>query len=274
MALTYEQLAIDRTWEQFHETHGVQFRNRLIEHYLHLVKYTAERLISKLPCNVQLDDLISDGLFGLMEAIQTYDPERGVKFETYCWPRIKGSIFDEIRRQTGSRNRQRATRKADAPRNKGNNEHVLQNHDRPNVEINSLSKNIYNDEQDLLLIEIVTCKNDCEIERIDTKDLFERLCRGLSRQDSLLLKLYFLDGFNQKEAGDVSGHSESRISQKFSNLLPRIRIILENMRLHENSNDRRKGRKVCFAKDKRDLSEIYRRDKERTKHRKKHALAV
>ena len=73
------------------------YRNMLMEHYRDLVRYAAERLHSKLPDKVELDDLISAGIFGLMDAIDAYDPERGVKFETYCAPRIKGSILDELR---------------------------------------------------------------------------------------------------------------------------------------------------------------------------------
>jgi len=92
-----QQLDIDEIWRQFHETHGDQFRNLLMEHYRHLVKYAAERVHSKLPNKVELDDLISAGTFGLMDAIEAYDPARGVKFGTYCLPRIKGSILDELR---------------------------------------------------------------------------------------------------------------------------------------------------------------------------------
>jgi RNA polymerase sigma factor FliA len=69
----------------------------LMENYLHLVKYTAERIWVKLPDKVDLDDLIQAGIFGLMDAIDAFDPGRGVKFETYCAPRIRGSILDELR---------------------------------------------------------------------------------------------------------------------------------------------------------------------------------
>ena len=68
-----------------------------MEHYRYLVRYTAERLHTKLPDKVEVDDLISAGNFGLMDAIDAFDPGRGVKFETYCSPRIRGSILDELR---------------------------------------------------------------------------------------------------------------------------------------------------------------------------------
>src|SRR5512137_2215684 len=90
-------IQIDRVWEHFHKSHEEQHRNTLMEHYRYLVRYTAERLHTKLPGKVELDDLISAGTFGLMDAIDAFDPGRGVKFETYCSPRIRGSILDELR---------------------------------------------------------------------------------------------------------------------------------------------------------------------------------
>ena len=94
---TSEKIDIKQVWKQFHKKKDDQYRNLLMEHYRHLVKYAAERLHAKLPDKVDVDDLISAGMFGLMDAIDAYDPQRGVKFETYCSPRIRGSILDELR---------------------------------------------------------------------------------------------------------------------------------------------------------------------------------
>src|SRR6185436_736430 len=74
-------------------------RNRLMETYLPIVKYTAERVAAKLPQNVDVDDLMSSGVFGLMDAIDGFDLDRGIKFKTYCTTRIRGSILDELRSQ-------------------------------------------------------------------------------------------------------------------------------------------------------------------------------
>ena len=84
---------IQEVWDGFFETHDEYYRNLLMENYLRLVKYTADRIYAKLPDKVELDDLISAGIFGLMDAIDAFDPERGVKFETYCSPRIRGAIL-------------------------------------------------------------------------------------------------------------------------------------------------------------------------------------
>ena len=74
-------------------------RNELIERYHPLVRYIAERLLQTLPKSIELDDLISAGLFGLMDAIRGFDPDRGIKFKTYCSTRIRGSILDQLRSQ-------------------------------------------------------------------------------------------------------------------------------------------------------------------------------
>ncbi|HQZ68065.1 MAG TPA: sigma-70 family RNA polymerase sigma factor, partial [Planctomycetaceae bacterium] len=74
-----------------------ELRNRLMERYLPLVRYNAERVWAKLPEGVDLNDLMSAGVFGLMDAIEAFDMERGVKFETYCVPRIRGAMLDELR---------------------------------------------------------------------------------------------------------------------------------------------------------------------------------
>ncbi|MEO2049967.1 MAG: sigma-70 family RNA polymerase sigma factor, partial [Pirellulales bacterium] len=74
-----------------------ELRNYLVEKYLPLVKYNGERIWARLPDGVELDDLISAGVFGLMDAIDAFDLSRGVKFETYCVPRIRGAMLDELR---------------------------------------------------------------------------------------------------------------------------------------------------------------------------------
>src|SRR5207237_5440968 len=89
---------ISEVWQEFKKDQSSkELRNLLIEKYLPLVRYNAERVWSKLPDGVDLNDLISAGVFGLMDAIEAFDLTRGVKFETYCVPRIRGAMLDELR---------------------------------------------------------------------------------------------------------------------------------------------------------------------------------
>src|SRR5215470_7273807 len=95
--VTQVDLDVPQLWRDYRAHPTIELRNQLVEHYLPLVKYNAERIWSRLPEGVDLDDLISAGVFGLMDAIEAFDLERGVKFETYCVPRIRGAMLDELR---------------------------------------------------------------------------------------------------------------------------------------------------------------------------------
>lgn len=76
-----------------------KMRDQLIMDYAHLIRYIAQRIIARLPGSIELDDLISAGVIGLMDAIDKYDPSRDNKFKTYAEYRIRGAILDEIRSQ-------------------------------------------------------------------------------------------------------------------------------------------------------------------------------
>ncbi|HEY5277098.1 MAG TPA: sigma-70 family RNA polymerase sigma factor, partial [Coriobacteriia bacterium] len=84
-------------WERFVSSHDEEAREQLILNYSPLVKFVAGRVATKLPNTVENSDLISYGIFGLIDAIEKYEPERGFKFETYAIPRIRGAIIDELR---------------------------------------------------------------------------------------------------------------------------------------------------------------------------------
>lgn len=89
--------AVDRLWREYKESGSRELRDRLILHYSPLVKFVAGRVGVGLPQNVEQADLMSYGMFGLIDAIDKFDLERGFKFETYAISRIKGAIIDELR---------------------------------------------------------------------------------------------------------------------------------------------------------------------------------
>ncbi|MGH2731144.1 MAG: RNA polymerase sigma factor WhiG [Actinomycetota bacterium] len=84
-------------WEDYKNNQSREARDRLILHYSPLVKYVAGRVAVGLPANIDQSDLISYGIFGLIDAIDKFDQARGIKFETYAISRIRGSIIDELR---------------------------------------------------------------------------------------------------------------------------------------------------------------------------------
>lgn len=92
-----DDLDIDSLWSEFKNTGERALRDRLILHYSALVKFVAGRMAVGLPQNVEQADLVSYGVFGLVDAIEKFEPDRGFKFETYAISRIKGAILDELR---------------------------------------------------------------------------------------------------------------------------------------------------------------------------------
>src|SRR5437879_4793365 len=90
-------MLIEQLWEDFKSSQTREARDRLIVHYSPLVKYVAGRVSVGLPQNIEQADLVSYGIFGLIDAIEKFDPERNIKFETYAIARIKGAIIDELR---------------------------------------------------------------------------------------------------------------------------------------------------------------------------------
>src|SRR5687768_5091051 len=88
---------VAQLWKQYKKSGAQAVRNQLIENYLPLVRSHAERLKAKLPSVVQVDDLSTAGVLGLMDAIEQFDPDRNVKFETFSAIRIRGAMMDELR---------------------------------------------------------------------------------------------------------------------------------------------------------------------------------
>jgi RNA polymerase sigma factor for flagellar operon FliA len=247
-----QQLDIDQIWQQFHKTRGDQFRNLLMEHYRHLVKYAAERVHSKLPSKVELDDLISAGTFGLIDAIEAYDPARGVKFGTYCLPRIKGSILDELRSmdwvprlvRTRAHQLTRATQSLEAslgrkPTIKETAEKLNLNMEdfnrlrRDASAVNVVSLNTQYGEgdgdKDIREIDIIKDKkSDAPPIEAQKRDLKNLLTKGLTRAERLIVVLYYYEEMTMKEIGTTLDLSESRVSQMHSSIVQRLKAQLDS----------------------------------------------
>ena len=244
---TKQQLDINQIWEQFHKNSNNHFRNLLLEHYRPFVKYTAERLHSKLPNKVELDDLISAGTFGLMDAIEAFDSARGVKFETYCSARIRGSILDELRsmdwvpRLVRARAHQltkatqllqthlgrKPTEKETAEKLDMNTEEFNKlQRDANAVSLVSLNTKYSDDdgEKDIREIDIIKDKKSqnplIEAQKRDLKSL---LTKGLTRAERLIVVLYYYEEMTMKEIGATLDLSESRVSQMHSSIIARLK---------------------------------------------------
>ena len=91
------QMDVTPLWRRFRQSRSIELRNQLAEYYLPLVKVVAGRVAIGLPSHVDKDDLLSSGVFGLLDAIERFDPDRKNKFETYAGVRVRGAIMDYLR---------------------------------------------------------------------------------------------------------------------------------------------------------------------------------
>ena len=249
---TKQQLNVEQIWEQFFKARNEHFRNLLMEHYGPLVKQTAERLHSKLPDKVEVDDLISAGTFGLMDAIDAFDPAMGVKFETYCLPRIRGSILDELRsmdwvpRLVRARAHQliRATRSLETHLGrKPTEKETAEELDMDTKEFGRLQRDAnavglisldggYDDgdsEKNIREIDIIKDKKSqnplIETQKRDLKNL---LTRGLTRAEQLIVILYYYEEMTMKEIGVTLDLSESRVSQMHTSIIARLKAQMSS----------------------------------------------
>lgn len=246
------QIAIEQVWHEFFETHSEACRNSLMVNYLQIVKYTAERIWVKLPDKVDLDDLIQAGIFGLMDAIDAFDPERGVKFETYCAPRIRGSILDElrsmdwvprlVRARAHQLDRSRSTLEAQLGRIPTEQElaeemsldkdefHRLQRDASATGLISLNNKFNENDgEKEIREIDILEDqRSQNPVTEAQKRDLKNLVSKGLTRAEKLILFLYYYEEMTMKEIGATLDLSESRVSQMHSSIIDRLKAQMNS----------------------------------------------
>ncbi|MDK1031830.1 MAG: FliA/WhiG family RNA polymerase sigma factor [Planctomycetia bacterium] len=234
-------------WRKYKRRKTQAIRNKLIERYLPLVKYNSERVWAKLPDEVQLDDLVSAGIFGLMDAIDAFDLSREVKFETYCAPRIRGAILDELRnmdwvpRLVRSRAHQlaRARVQVEAKVGRAPKPHELAKHlklsetnydklvrDAHAVTLVPLNRARYMSDSSREVCEIDVIRDrtaDMPDRTMQEHDVRGLVTRGLSRTERLIMILYYYEEMTMKEIGATLDLSESRVSQMHSAILERLR---------------------------------------------------
>ena len=255
MATTVASEDIDQLWREFKTDISNQvLRNRLIEKYLPLVRYNGERIWARLPEGVELDDLISAGVFGLMDAIDAFDLSRGVKFETYCVPRIRGAMLDELRtmdwvprlvRSKASKLNE-AVKALEAKLGRTPTESELAEQmgltvpeleklilDANAVNLISLNKKWYETDsyKDVREIDILEDKKgEDPTRRIQKADLMRLVTKGLNRNERLIIILYYYEELTMKEIGATLDLSESRVSQMHSAIVQRLQSQLERRR--------------------------------------------
>ena len=227
-------------------------RNELMEFYLPLVKYNAERIHTKLPDEVDVEDLMSAGIFGLMDAIDAFDMDRGVKFETYCAPRIRGAILDELRsmdwvprlvRSRSSQVNQAVTAFEKEHGRKPTDEELREEigvdteeyskirKDAGATQTVSLSRKWFETDSNKDVREIDVLKDTRQtnpLTAVQKRDLKDLITRGLTRAERLIVILYYYEEMTMKEIGTTLDLSESRVSQMHSSILARLKAQLQH----------------------------------------------
>ncbi len=244
--------AIKKAWTAYKKKPSEKVRNQLMEHYLPLVRYNAERIHTKLPDEVDIEDLMSAGLFGLMDAINAFDLERGVKFETYCAPRIRGAILDELRsmdwvpRLVRSRSSQVDNARKSLQMALGRNptddeirerlgvdeeEYAKIRKDAGATQTVSLSRKWFETDSNKDVREIDVLKDVRQVNpltQVQKRDLKDLITKGLSRAERLIIILYYYEEMTMKEIGTTLDLSESRVSQMHSSILARLKAQMQH----------------------------------------------
>ncbi|HAJ79941.1 MAG TPA: FliA/WhiG family RNA polymerase sigma factor [Fibrobacteres bacterium] len=246
--------SIDILWKEYKENGSKVAKDKLLLEYASLVKYIAQRIAVNLPASVERDDLISVGILGLVKAVETFEPERGFKFETYAGHKIRGAILDELRSldwvprsvRQKSRDLQRIFVKLE-------NELGRMPYDDEVCESLDISMKEYEDmltevtPTTIVSLEEAMPDRDAdskEIRVIDTiedtgslnplralsftevKNILKEAIASLPEKEKLVIALYHYEELTLKEIGVVLNISESRVSQIHSKVILRLRAKL------------------------------------------------
>lgn len=238
------------TWKEYKRKKSESLRNQLVMSYLWLVKYLAGRLAIRLPSFMGQEDLESCGVFGLVEAVEKFDPDMGIDFETYAYRRVRGSMIDEIRkanwlpRTMWQKLQDLKSVKERLEREEKLSESVLAGELGMTVQELRKLESYYHRAFAVSLDESMAASDsngfklgdlvqdpespdplDMVVEEEGKKILAETI-KSLSEKEQLLLALYYQEGLTLKEIGQVLEVSESRVCQLHGRAIEKLRKLL------------------------------------------------
>jgi RNA polymerase sigma factor for flagellar operon FliA len=242
---------LDGLWQTYKDVASMSAREALILHYSPLVKYVASRVATGLPATVEQADLVSYGMFGLIDAIERFDLSRGIKFETYAIPRIRGAIIDELRSldwvprsvRFKAREVEKAYAEVEAREKRPPTDREIAEHLGTSVEelrdiINQISFVSV-----MALDELVSTEKGEGVSLIDTladmssdpgmgletgemRAMLSGAINGLTDREKLVVVLYYFEGMTLAEIGEVLGVTESRVCQIHTKAVGQLRTKL------------------------------------------------
>jgi RNA polymerase sigma factor for flagellar operon FliA len=247
-----EEKRLEELWRRYKKANDSQAREKLIEQYIPLVKYVAGRLAMNLPSSVDVGDLESFGFFGLLDALEKYDAERNIKFETYATTRIRGAIIDGLRsldwvpRSTRAKARLVESQIYELTNDLGRtptNEEIatalgltLDDYfallsELKGANLFSLDDAAAGEQggEDLKVLDLVVDQGLLPDQRVIEKESVAELAAAieqLSEREQLVLALYYHEDLTLKEIGHVLQVSESRVSQIHTKAIMTLRSKL------------------------------------------------
>jgi len=253
-AAELEAQSTDELWRAYKATKDENLRNLLVEKYYAMVRHIAERVLQTLPKSIDIEELCSAGVTGLMDAINGFDLSRGIKFKTYCTTRIRGSILDHLRAQDfvprlvrlKAHRLERAIRELESQLGRRPTEFEIANYlkiplqrletemaDSSPKSMLSLSDK-WDDGDDDRGVEkadlLEDKKGEDPVYTIHRRDLMEVITRNLSRKERLIFVMYYQEGLTMREIGEILHLTESRVCQIHSNVVARLKVQLSRIR--------------------------------------------
>jgi RNA polymerase sigma factor for flagellar operon FliA len=238
-----------RLWEQYSVAPTAQLREEIVVQYAPLVRYVIGRLALRIPSSIDREDLLGYGTIGLIEAVDRFDPQRGVRFETYAIQRIRGSVIDQLRRldpvTRGVRQKAGQIERAmsEISMERGRLPEDVEVAERLGMGLDEYNRvlresNIYlvpleggsRGDDEVLLIETIVDEDSPDPVNISMDQeligLLTEAIEKLAERDQLILKLYHYEELTLKEIGQVLDITESRVSQLHSRAILQLRSIL------------------------------------------------
>lgn len=247
-------------WRKFKESRDKETRDALIQAYLPLVRQIAIGIIKKLRSGVDLEDFVSDGVFGLMRAVEQFDPERGVKFETYATPVIRGSIYNGMRSldwvpertRVKARALQRTMEKLTTLYGRsGTDQEIAEELKISTAEVYDLIANlgaiyllsldqpisVQSDDEEITILDALEDKKaidpSVEVEFREQREILKAAVESLNEREQYIMKMHYFEGVSFEKISADLGVTKQRVSQMHSRIIVKLREILTQKLLGE-----------------------------------------
>lgn len=253
----FEDKSEEALWKEYKKSRDPKIREHFVNQYAPLVKYVAGKIAIGMPQNVDFDDLVGYGVFGLLDAIDKFDPDRHIKFKTYAVTRIRGAIYDELRSidwvprsiRQKAKELERVIGKLENKLGRAaNDDEIASELGIPLKEFHSLILKLsgssvlslsdvwfVGDESDQVsVMETIespkSLNPDVIVEREEVKNIIVQAINELPDKEKKVLILYYYEDLTLKEIGEVLQVTESRISQLHTKAIMRLRSKLMNIK--------------------------------------------